>query len=60
MVINIYRTTEGYTDVTLSQSGFEAKSAADAERLAAEIARLLREHCSMANVAVMTKFEDEL
>ena len=61
--INIWRTTgtpADYTDVTLDESGFQAKSAADAERLAAEIATLLRKHCVIEDVEVVTTNEEAL
>ena len=54
--INIW-CAEDYTDVTLGESGFQAKSAADAEDLVAGLRKLLREHCVSDDVEVVTRDE---
>jgi len=58
--ITVRDTSEDYTDVTLDEGGFEAKSLTDAENFAAGLRKLLRKHCVIDDVEVVTKSEKAL
>lgn len=58
--ITVRDTREDYTDVTLSEGGFEAKSLTDAEDFAAGLQKLLRKHCVIDDVEVATRDEEAL